>query len=325
MKAWYIAAHGAGTRLEQRDVTTPEPKAGELLVKVRASSLNRGEFIAGHGTVVGGAGEAKPCGGEASGEIVAVGAGVTEWKVGMKVIGRCRGAFAEQAVMDSREAMPMPENLSWEEAASVPLVFLVSYDMLVEQGQVAKDEWVLITGVTSGVGVASLQMAKALGARVIGTSRTKEKLAALAGLGLDGTITGDADLLAEARRITGRRGIDIVINNVGGSVFPACIAALAYKGRLATVGYVDGVMHADLDLGYLHSQRLRVYGVSNKNRTAGERAVTVAGFARDILPHLRNGRIRAILDRTFDFEALPAAKAHMESNAHVGKIVIRMP
>lgn len=325
MKAWYIAAAGEGTRLEARDVPAPQPKAGEILVKVRASSLNRGEFIAGHGVVLAaGATEAKPCGGEAAGEVLAVGEGVTAFRPGDKVIGRCRGGFAEQAVIDAREAMPMPTSLSWEEAAAIPLVSLVSYDMLVEQGRLAAGEWVVITGVTSGVGVASLQIAKALGAKVIGTTRDAAKLAPLAKLGLDASITGAADLKAEILRITGGKGCDIVINNVGGSVFPACIEALAYKGRLATVGYVDGVMHADLDIGRLHSQRLSVYGVSNKNRTAAERAVTVAGFARDVLPLFDRQGIKPLVDRVYPLDELPAAKARMEANQHVGKIAVRV-
>jgi NADPH2:quinone reductase len=326
MRAYYVAPTAEGTRLDLREVAVPEPKAGELLVKVKASALNRGELIKGHGVGLGpGEVDAKPCGTEAAGEVAAVGAGLEGWVAGTRVMGRCKGGFAEFAVMDAREAMRIPDAVSWEAAAATPIVFLVTYDMLVEQGSLAAGEWVLIPGVSSGVGVASLQTAKALGARVIGTSTSPAKLERLRALGLDEALPGDpAALAASVMRITGGRGADLVVNCVGGSVFAACIEALAYRGRLATVGYVDGVLHADLDLQALHAKRLRLYGVSNKSRTAGERATTVAGFVRDVLPHFASGRIRPLIDSVHDFADLPAAKARMEANAHTGKIVVRL-
>jgi NADPH:quinone reductase-like Zn-dependent oxidoreductase len=326
VRAYFIAPAVTGTRLELRDVAVPEPGAGELLVKVAAAGLNRGEFIQGHGVVLSaGAADARPCGTEAAGSVVRTGHGVEGWPPGTRVMGRCKAGFAEYALIDAREAMPVPERLSWEEAAAVPIVFLVTYDMLVEQGTLAAGEWVLVTGVSSGVGVASLQTALALGARVIGTSTSPAKLARLRDLGLHAALDADpARLPAAVRELTGGRGADLAVNAVGGSVFAACIDALAYKGRLATVGYVDGVLHADLDLLALHAKRLRLFGVSNRHRTAGERATTVAGFARDVLPQLASGRIRPLLDSVHAFDALPAAKARMEANAHVGKIVVRM-
>ena len=122
----------------------------------------------------------------------------------------------------------------------------------------------------------------------------------------------------------GGKGANLVVNNVGGSVFAETIRALAYEGRHATVGYVDGVLKSEIDIEALHTKRLTLFGVSNRLRTPEQRAVTVRGFAADILPLISGGKIRPLVDRVFPFSELPAAKNYMESNAHLGKIAVRM-
>jgi len=257
--------------------------------------------------------------------VAETGTGVANLKTGDRVMGRCRGAFAEFALMDAREAIRVPQSLSWEQAAAVPLAFMTAHDMLIAQGHLKSGEWLLVTGASSGVGVASLQAAKAIGARVIGTSGSSEKLARLQALGLDAGIqTRGADFAEAVMRATGGSGANLVVNNVGGSVFAECIRALAFEGKFATVGYVDGVMKAEIDIDALHSKRLRLFGVSNKLRSVEQRVQTVRGFVADLLPFIAEGRIRPVIDRVFPFSELPAAKAHMESNAHLGKIVVRM-
>jgi NADPH:quinone reductase-like Zn-dependent oxidoreductase len=251
---------------------------------------------------------------------------VTGFKAGERVMGRCSGAFAEYALMDAREAMAIPKRLSWEEAASIPLVFCVVHDMLVAQGKLRAGEWLLVTGISSGVGVAALQTGKALGAKVIGTSGSQEKLDKLKGVGLDlGIRTRGGDFAEGVMKATGGKGVNLVVNNVGGSVFAETIRALAYEGRHATVGYVDGVLKSEIDLEALHTKRLTLFGVSNRLRTAEQRAVTVRGFAADILPFVADGRIKPLVDRVYSFAELPAAKDYMESNAHLGKIAVTVP
>jgi NADPH2:quinone reductase len=320
MRAYWITPGPAGTTVELRETATPDPKPGEILVRVRATSLNRGELLGGKPGAA-----AKPGGGECAGEVVKVGDGVTGFAAGERLMGRCAGGFAEYALMDAREAMRAPARLPWEEAAATPLVFLVVYDMLVAQGHLAAEQWLLVTGVSSGVGVAALQTGKALGARVIGTSGSADKLARLETLGLDlGLRTRAGDFHDAVMKATDGKGVNLVVNNVGGSVFAECVRVLAFEGRLATVGHMDRVLSATLDLESLHSRRLTVFGVSNRLRTAAQRAETVRGFVRDVLPRLEDGRLRPRVDRVFGFDELAAAIAFMESDAQVGKIVVRV-
>jgi NADPH:quinone reductase len=324
MQSYWMQMGEGNDALELRDVPQPEPGPGQVLVRLHAAGLNRGEFIAGHG-LHGKPGSAKAVGMEGAGEVVKLGPGVTGLKPGDRVMGRCPGAFSDHALMDLRETMAMPANLSWQEAASVPLTFLVVYDMLVLQGRLAADEWLLINGVSSGVGVAALQTAKALGAKVIGTSGSADKLARLKPLGLDlGLCTRAADFQPAVMQATGGKGVNLVVNTVGGSVFAESVRCMAFQGRLATVGYVDGVLKAEIDLEALHAKRLTLFGVSNKQRTPEQRALAVPGFVADVLPAIAAGRIKPLVDRVFPFEQLAAAKALMQANQHLGKIVLTM-
>ena len=314
MRAYFLQSAGDHIRLELREVPVPKPGPNQLLVKIHASSLNRGELIAGHGLIAPGA--AKPAGQEA--------AGIVEG-TGERVMGRCPGGFAEYGLMDRTDAIPVPQNLSWEEAGAIPLAFMVVHDMLLGQGGLKAGEWLLVTGVSSGVGVAALQAGRAIGAKVIGTSGSAAKLERLKALGLDvGINTRRPDFHDAVMQATGGKGADLVVNNVGGSVFAECIRSLAYQGRLATVGYLDRVMKAELDIDALHAKRLRLFGVSNKHRTAEQRAVTVRGFIADFLPFFAAGNIRPLLDRVYPFDQLPEAKAFVESDAQLGKVAIVM-
>jgi NADPH:quinone reductase-like Zn-dependent oxidoreductase len=324
MKSWFMQATADRAVMELREVAVPEPGAGQLLVRLRAAGLNRGEFIVGHGLTK--AGAVKAVGMEGAGEVAKLGAGAARFRAGQRVMGRCPGAFSEYALMDEREAMAVPDNLSWEEAASIPLAFLVVHDMLFAQGRLAPGEWVLVTGISSGVGVAALQAAKERGAKVIGTSGSQEKLDRLKPLGLDlGVCTRRADFHDAVMQATGGHGVDLVVNTVGGSVFAECVRSMAFEGRLATVGYVDGVLKAEIDLQALHAKRLTHFGVSNKLRTAEQRAAGVPAFVADLMPAFAAGRIRPVIDRVFPFGELPAARAHMEASRHLGKIVLSIP
>lgn len=323
MKSYWMQVRDGVGQIELRETPIPQPGTGQLLVRVRAAGLNRGEFLVAHGLHAKSGGEAKAVGTEAAGVVVACGAGVKNWKPGDQVMGRCPGAFAEYALMNYREAMQRPARLSWEEAAAIPLTSLVVHDMLVLQGKLQAEQWVLIPGVSSGVGVTALRMAKALGARVIGTSGSQAKLDRLRTLGLDvGLCTREPDFYDAVMEATQDEGVNLVINTVGGTVFAECIRCMAFEGRLATVGYVDGVLKAEIDLEALHSKRLTLFGVSNKLRSATQRAKGVPAFTKQILPLIEAGQISPVIDKIFPFEQLPQAKAVMDASTHMGKLVL---
>lgn len=330
MLAAVMAAGPEGGRWDIREVQRPVVPPGHVLLRVHASSINRAEMRRLRSlTLEPGKPEpdARIGGGDAAGEIVELGAGVAGLKLGERAMGRCSGGFAEYALVDAREIMPAPDSLSWEEAACFPVVFVVVHDALFVSGQLRAGESVLVTGVASGVGVATLALAKYLGARVIGTSRSAAKLERLKGHGLDAGIATGSDGFAAAiapalGAINSGEGVDMVVDNIGGDVLAPLIAALAVGGRYVTIGRMSGVTRGELDVDRLAERRLHLYGVSNRLRNAAQRAELMRRFLADLLPAMRDGKIRPIIDRSFPLAELPAAQAHVEADRHVGKVVI---
>jgi len=323
MKSWWIRSQDGGTVLEVRDIPLPAPGPGQVLVKVHAASLNRGDMMAAIARHR--AAEARLAGVDAAGEVHALGAGVSAFRQGERVMLRTRGAFAEYIVAEADLATPVPAHLSWEQAAAIPVAFVTAWESVVQLGKLGRGQWLLVAGVSSGVGVACMQIGRIMDARVIGVSGSAEKLARLRELGLEFGIRARASDFAErALALTEGRGVDVAVNLVGGTAFAGCQRVLTDFGRLSVVGYVDTVMKAEVDLEALHGRRHEIVGVSNSPLTAAQRAVATRGFVRDVLPAIADGRITPVIDRVFGFDEAPAAKAYAETNALLGKVILRV-
>jgi NADPH:quinone reductase-like Zn-dependent oxidoreductase len=323
MKSYYIKSVNGKTVFEPREVPVPQPKAGEILVKVRAASLNRGEILASislHSADV-----PHPAGGDCAGEVQAVGEGVTVFKAGDRVLGRARGSFAEYVVMSAIQAAAKPERLTWEQAAAVPIVSVTAYEAICSYGKLKAGETLLVAGAASGVGVVAVQFGKYLGAKVIGVSRSAAKLEKLKGMGLDvGIVASGGGFAPKALEATGGQGVNLSLNLIGGSAFPDLVRSAANQGRIAIIGYVDDQHHAEIDLETVHGKRLQIFGVSNALLPPAQRAEAMRGFVRDLLPGYADGRITPVIDKVFPFGELPAAKAYVETNAQLGKVVVKL-
>jgi NADPH2:quinone reductase len=320
MRAAIMVPGATGGSWDVREVQRPVVGPGQVLVRVHASSINRAEFRRLHGMK---SGEARTGGGDAAGEVVEIGTGVTGLKEGDRVMGRCAGGFAEFALLDAREVMPAPAVLSWEEAASVPVVFVVVHDGMFASAQLLKGETLLVTAVPAGVSTAALVLGKFLGARVIGTSRSAEKLAKLKAHGLDIPVVTGVEGMGEAvKAAAGPAGVDMVVDNIGADALAPCMDALNVGGRFCTIGRMSGVHTTEMNIDQLAEKRLHLYGVSNRLRNAAQRAESAKRFMADLFPALSDGRIKPIVDRSFVLDDIAAAQAYVEADRHVGKVVI---
>jgi NADPH:quinone reductase len=322
MRSYYLEVRDGKERIFPREVDIPVPRERQVLVKIHASALNRGELVSGagpHGSLL----AAKAIGMEACGEIIALGEQVSHFKLGDPVTGRCAAAFSDFGLMTELEAMPLPKSLSWVQGAAIPITVMVSHDMLVSQGNLQPGQWVLISGVSSGVGVSCLQLAKAIGAKVIGTSGSARKLDLLKAHGLDaGIFTREGNFYEEVMSLTSGKGASLIINAVGGSLLPEQIRSAAFQGKIAIVGYVDGILNACIDIETIHAKRLHIFGVSNKFRTPDQRANSIAEFIKDFLPLFAEGKILPVIDKVYPLTSIEEAIGYIKENQHVGKVVL---
>jgi NADPH:quinone reductase len=321
MKAAVVGEKG----LEIRDVPRPEPKANEVLVRVRAAGLNRAELAvaAGHRHgAVGGAGAI--VGLEWSGEVAAVGAEVKGVKPGDRVMCSGSGGYAEYAVCDWGRVSPIPaNNMTFPQAATLPVALQTMHDALVSNGRLKSGESVLIQGASSGVGLMGLQIARLKGARlVIGTSTSAERRARLKEFGADLALDSrDAEWPDAVAKATGGKGVDLIIDQISASVANQNMKAAAILGRIVNVGRLGG-MKGEFDFDLHALKRIDYIGVTFRTRSLEEVRAIVRRMREDLWEAVEAGKLHLPIDRTFPLEEAAAAQAHMRANAHFGKIVL---
>ena len=324
MKAISNSASGGVEVLKIVDRQIPEPGPSEIRVRVKASGLNRADILQRKGLYPAPPGfPADIPGLEYAGEVDAIGSSSGLWAVGNRVMGITGGgAHAEYICVHEREAIRIPHNFSWEEAAALPEVFLTAYDALVLQLDVQVGERVLIHAIGSGVGTAALQLARTAGAITFGTSRTPEKLERALALGLDYAIdTSAEDWPRSVEKLTEGDGLHAIVDLVGGRTLGANLILLRERGRMLIVGTVAGAK-TDLDLGLLLRKRLKVMGTVLRSRPLEEKISLARSFSEAVLPLFGAGRIKPVLDTAYSFKDVAKAHRQMEENRSFGKIVL---
>ena len=325
MKAVIITRPGGPEVLEIQERPKPEPGVGQIRVRVRASALNRADVMqrAGNYPVPPGV-SAEMSGMEYSGEVDALGASATLWKIGDRVMGIvAAGGHAEYLCVHEREAMPVPKGLTWEDAAAIPEVFLTAYDALFNRLDLRAGETLLIHAVGSGVGTAALQIARAAGARVVGTARTAGKLERAKQLGLDVAIDASrGDWAAQVEAAIGAERVHALLDLVGGNYLEGNLRVLALRGRIVVVGLTAGAT-AQFNMGTLLRKRLVIAGTTLRARPLEEKIALAREFSERIVPLFDASRLKPIIDRVFPFTEIRDAHELMESNETFGKIVLR--
>lgn len=325
MRAVYISEFGGVENLEIRDVPEPaRPVGSQILVRVRAAGLNRADLLQRRGFYPPPAGYSPNIPGlEFAGEVAVAGPDAKRFKPGDRVFGiTAAEAQAELLLIDERLATTIPEGLSFVEAAAVPEVFITAHDAVFAQAGLAPGEWLLIHAVGSGVGLAALQLAKACGAFVIGTSRSPEKLDRCSEFALDVPVLTEQPKFADAVSVaTDGRGANVILDLVGGSYFPENLRAAAAKGRIMLVGLTAGGT-AEFDLRLALSKRLRIIGTTLRGRNPEEKADAVERFASEVVPLFANGSVRPNVDRVFPVSEVRDAHLYLESDESFGKVVL---
>ena len=328
MRAAIITRPGGPEVLEVRDVPTPKPAADQVLVRVRAAGLNRADILQrrGHYPPPPGVSQDVP-GMEFAGEVAELGPEARQWQKGQRVFGiAAAGCYAEYLVAHERALAEVPPNLNWIEAGSIPEVFITAHDGMWKQAGLRPSETVLIHAVGSGVGIAAVQLARAINAIPYGTSRTADKLDRARELGMEDGVQLDASLAALApsvERWTSKRGVDVVLDCVGGPYVTASVKALAPHGRLILISQSAGPT-AELDLRAMMPKWLTVRGTTLRMRPLEEKISATRAFAAEVVPLFARGVLRTIIDSEFPLDQVQAAHARLESNETFGKVVLTL-
>jgi putative PIG3 family NAD(P)H quinone oxidoreductase len=326
MQAAWISKFGGPEVLEIRTVNKPTIHDDQVLVRVRATSINRADLLQRQGKYPPPPGfPVEIPGMEFAGEVAEVGSSVRLWKPGQRVFGLIGGgAYAEYVVTHESLLAEIPANLSWTEAAAIPEVFITAHDALWTQANLRPGETVLIHAVGSGVGLAAVQLTRAMQAVPYGTSRTADKIEQAKPLGLEAGIVireNYDDLQSAAEKWTAGKGINVVLDLVGGPYVKASQKVMAKQGRMILVGTVAGGSY-ELDSRYVMGKRLQIRGTLLRARTLEEKFAATRLFAAEVVPLFASGALRANVDSIFPLAEIAKAHQRLESNDSFGKVVV---
>jgi len=322
MRAVVLTEFGGPEVLKISEVPAPTPGPDEVLVNVAATALNRADVLQRKGFYPNPfPSEYDIPGMEFSGTVSAVGERVKSWAIGDEVMGIVSGsAYAEQLVIHERQAMRVPKGVSLVDAAGIPEVFITAWDGLVLQGGLTSGRWALVHAVASGVGTAAIQICRSIGARIIGTC-SSAKVEQVRALGANVVVDYSKDDFVErVREATDGRGVDVVLDPVGGDYLDRNVASLAVKGRIVQIGVMAGA--GSFNLGALLPKRASLIGTVLRARPLEEKIAVSQRFAAEMLPLFDSGAMMPVIDKRFTLEHIAEAHAYLESNANVGKVVI---
>jgi putative PIG3 family NAD(P)H quinone oxidoreductase len=325
MKAILFDEPGDESVLYLGDAPDPVLGAGEVRLRVRACAVNRADLLQRQGLYPPPPGASPILGLECAGEVVEIGAGVSGWRVGDRAMALLAGGgYAEQVVVHAGSLLPVPARLSWEQAASLPEVYLTVFLTVFQLGALRSGGAVLVHGGGSGIGTACIQLAKHVGAVVIATAGSDAKCKRCLELGADAAVNyRDGDFVAAAQQATNGRGVDVVLDSIGAPYLERNLAALAIGGRLVVIGLMGGAK-AELNLAGLLARRLSVIGSTLRARPVEEKAELVAAFRARFGGALESGAIAPVVDRVLALADVAEAHRAMKASEHFGKIALRV-
>jgi NADPH:quinone reductase len=320
-----ITRPGGPDVLEPRDVASPHPTTGEVLIRVEAAGVNRPDVLQRLGRYPVPPGMNPMPGLEVAGEVIALGAGVDTFALGDRVCALTNGGgYAEYCVVPAGQALPIPEAMDALHAAAIPETFFTVWENLFERGRAMRGDRVLVHGGTSGIGTTALLLCREFGIRALATAGSEAKCAAVREIGADAINYREEDFVEIVRARTSGHGVDVILDIVGAAYFTRNLNALALDGRLVMLGFLGGARVKEVDLYAIMAKRAIVTGSTLRPRTTSEKAAIAAALRENVWPILSAGRCWPIVDSVFPLQHAADAHRRMEAGEHVGKIVLKV-
>ena len=318
-----VTEPGGPEKMKLAPARVPHPAAGEVLIKMEGAGINQVDCLQRQGKAHSPAGHPETLGLDVAGPVAAVGEGVMEWQVGDPVCGVLTGgSYAEYCVASAAHCLAVPQGLSGIQAAGLPLVCFTVWPNVFERGRLKAGETLLVHGGASGIGTTAIQIARALGARVITTAGSNERCEACVSLGAERAVNHhDEDFVEAAKEFTGGAGVDVILDIVGGDYVARNVAALAPDGRLIHIGFAHGST-VEVDFRSWNAKRITVSGTAFRPQTAEMKAATARALKANVWPLIEAGKVKPVIHATFPIAQAADAHRLMESGAQIGKIVL---